>query len=76
MPRRPIVTDHAVLRYMERVMGYDIEAVRDLIAEQTTAAVALGACGFKKDGFTFRFDGEHVVTIYRTHSDPRRICDD
>ncbi|MGS4945179.1 hypothetical protein ACVDG3_06845 [Meridianimarinicoccus sp. RP-17] len=76
MPRRPHVTDHAVLRYMERVMGYDIEAVRALIATQVETAVAVGACGLKKDGFTFRLEGENVVTVYRTHSDPRRICDD
>lgn len=76
MARRPNVTDHAVVRYMERVMGVDVEAVRDLIASEVETAVALGACGLKKDGFTFRLEGENVVTVYRTHSDPRRICDD
>jgi len=76
MPRRPSVSDHAVVRYMERVMGVDVEAVRNLIAAEVETAVAVGACGLKKDGFTFRLDGENVVTVYRTHSDPRRVCDD
>jgi hypothetical protein len=76
MPPRPSVSDHAVVRYMERVMGLDIDAVRARIAAETEAAVALGACGLKKDGFTYRLDGEVVVTVYRTHNDPRQVCDD
>lgn len=64
MKKPPVhVTDHAVLRYMERVMGLDIEAVRVAIAAKVAPAVLAGACGLKSDGFNYRFAGGQVVTI-------------
>ncbi len=44
----PIVTDHAVVRYCERVLGLDMEGVRRRIAEQcqhagTATAVHCGS---------------------------------
>ncbi|KQO43055.1 hypothetical protein ASF08_10795 [Methylobacterium sp. Leaf85] len=41
-PRRsvPIVSDHALVRYMERVMGVDVEAIRAEILEEVAASLA------------------------------------
>lgn len=39
----PRVTDHAVLRFLERARGFDIEAVRQHIAETCAEAAAAGA---------------------------------
>lgn len=40
----PRVSDHAVLRYLERVKGFDIEAVRrEILSPNVQAAVAMGA---------------------------------
>lgn len=58
------VTDHAVLRYLERVKGIDIEAVR---AELTCAAIDTAA-GFGCDTVlrhdcTMRLTGDIVSTV-------------
>lgn len=38
--RELVVTDHAVLRYMERVMGFDIERIKaDMLNEQTASLI-------------------------------------
>lgn len=37
------VSDHAVLRWLEREHGIDVEAVRQHLADQSTDAAALGA---------------------------------
>jgi hypothetical protein len=59
------VSDHAVLRYLERVGGFDIERLRKDIARRVETAVQAGACGVVVDGWSFRVkDGPHgpVVT--------------
>jgi hypothetical protein len=59
------VSDHAVLRYLERVGGFDIERLRQDIARRVETAVQAGACGVVVDGWSFRVkDGPHgpVVT--------------
>jgi hypothetical protein len=62
--RRPIaVTDHAVVRWLERCAGVDIEAVRLRIANDVEAAVAAGAHSLFKDGMTYYLDGTSVVTV-------------
>ena len=40
--KAPIVTEHALLRYFERVLGYDLDAVsRGLLTEQAVAMIAV-----------------------------------
>jgi hypothetical protein len=48
-----MVSDHAVLRYMERVLGFNIDGVRAQIRELTEPAYGVGASGVKKDGFYY-----------------------
>jgi len=46
------VTDHAVLRYMERVQGFDVEAVRQHIARScavVSVTPARGVCLARQD---------------------------
>ena len=57
------VTDHCVIRYMQRVMGLDIEAVRQKIAEAVGPAVRAGAIGLTKDGFNYRISDGAVITV-------------
>ncbi|MET4128378.1 hypothetical protein [Roseovarius sp. MBR-6] len=63
-PRHP-VTDHAVLRYLERVEGVDIEAIRCRIGHLADRAIEMGANGVVSGGFVYRIDGGHVVTVLR-----------
>lgn len=53
---RPLrVTDHAVLRYLERAMGFDIEGVREHIKAICTPAAAIGATCLRAEGVKFEF---------------------
>jgi chromosome segregation ATPase len=60
-----IVSEHAVLRYIERVVGIDLEDVKGKILDDTTKRVILtmGDCRFKKDGMTLVVKDNTVVTI-------------
>ena len=61
-PRHP-VTDHAIVRYLERVQGWNIEMVREHIADLTCAAIEVGASAKIIDGFAYKFTNGRVVTI-------------
>ncbi|QBF31519.1 hypothetical protein [Thalassococcus sp. S3] len=68
-PSRFRITDHAVIRYLERVEGMDLDAVRAKIS----AAVALAedhpaACGVVSDGFTYKLKGDAVTTVMPLNS--------
>ena len=47
------VTDHAVLRYLERVGGFDIEGLRAQIAQRMTLPAAMGVHAVNVDGYRF-----------------------
>lgn len=70
--RQPKVTDHAVIRYMDRVMGIDVEAVRREIGARVAAGVQLKASAVVADGMRFVLADEHVTTVRPCHSDPHR----
>lgn len=57
------VTDHALVRYLERVRGSDIAALRAEIAARVEVGVDLGASGVRVDGFVYKLRGDTVVTI-------------
>ncbi|KZL05538.1 hypothetical protein [Pseudovibrio sp. Ad26] len=63
MPEFHPVTDHAVLRYMERVLEIDVGAVRDLIRRETETALLAGAVGLRSDAIRYVFADGKVVTI-------------
>lgn len=62
-PAIPSITDHAVVRYLERVKGIDVEAVRSEIAEIVGRGVQLGAQSVLLDGMRYRLEGNYVVTV-------------
>ncbi len=59
------VTDHAVLRYLERVEGMDIERVRREIGARVDRAADMGACGVIIDGVNYKIDGGVVATVLK-----------
>ena len=67
------ISDHAVLRYLERVQGMDIERIRREIGARVDIAVDLGACGVIIDGFNYRIDGGVVTTVLRVNKCDIRI---
>jgi hypothetical protein len=66
--RRPIsVSDHALVRWLQRVEGLDVEALRDQIAASAAVGVAYGARIVVVSGGKLILDepGESVVTVLR-----------
>lgn len=69
---RPHVTDHALLRYLERRLGIDVDTHRAAIEEAVQRGVEHQACGVLWDGMRFRLVGHKVVTcVHRSQPDVR-----
>lgn len=66
-----VVTDHAVLRFLERRHGLDVEAVRNEIQNICTTGVRFGAAKVIAHGMKFVIHGEDVVTCIRARPDKR-----
>lgn len=62
-PPIPSVPDHAVLRYLERAQGVDIEAVRQHIRALVTNAVAKKGDAVIIEGVKFVLQDNVVVTV-------------
>jgi hypothetical protein len=62
--REPIrVSDHAVLRYLERGMGLNIEIVREHIAALCASPAAFGAIAVRAEGLRFELASNVVTTV-------------
>ena len=59
----PHVTDHAVLRYLERVYGVDIAGVRKRIARDAEQGCEAGAGAIIVDGTRYVLEGYNVITV-------------
>lgn len=75
-PRTPsladvTVSDHVVIRWLERVMDFDLDAVRAAIITEAGPAAALGAKSVRKGGRTFIIESGCIVTVL--HGDKRRL---
>lgn len=57
------VSDHAVIRYLERVIGMDIETLRREIGHRVDRAAEMGATGCILDGFEYRMKEGNVTTV-------------
>ncbi|UXU74342.1 MULTISPECIES: hypothetical protein [unclassified Paracoccus (in: a-proteobacteria)] len=77
MTRKVIVSDHAILRYLERVGGFDIARLRREIAQRVQAAADVGAGAVVIDGHSFLIDkgefGPVVVTVLPVGKLPRNL---
>lgn len=69
--RRPYITDHAMLRYLERVVGIDVAAHRREVEQRVATAVDLGACALVREGFRYRIDDIRVTTVVPVAADPK-----
>lgn len=59
-----IITEHAVVRYMERKYGADFSIVREeMMTPGLRAAIDNGAAKYVHDGFEFVIAGKRVVTV-------------
>lgn len=72
--KKPVahVTDHAVLRYLERVKGIDIEAVRAELGHVVDKAIEMGAGATIVDGVKYVLRDRCVVTVALAQEPPLR----
>jgi hypothetical protein len=68
MPPRVHLSDHAVLRYLERILEVDVEGIKAKLAGEIAAAAVAGARKYTIGGATFVFDRQPsgdlcVVTV-------------
>lgn len=69
------ITEHAVYRYLERVKGIDMDAVRAEIAAKIAVAEAFGTLeptGVIVDGCVYRLSGKTLVTVFHQHHERDR----
>lgn len=60
----PSVSDHALLRYLERVYGFDVEKIRkEILTPNVVTALKAGASTVKQDGINLVLKGNSVVTV-------------
>lgn len=67
-----IVSDHALIRYLERGMGLNIEIVRQHILSICGDAAAFGAVCVRAEGLRFEIDGNRICTVTPDHVTPNR----
>lgn len=77
MKARLTVSDHAVLRYLERIGGFNIQRLKREIADRLQPAVDAGAGGIVIDGHSFVIEygdqGPVVVTVLSATARPRNL---
>lgn len=70
---RTRVSDHAIVRYLERAQGLDIEALRVEIGRRVERGAELGATGVSIDGLHYVIAGGVVVTVERANTPDIRL---
>lgn len=63
MTRRVHVTDHALIRYLERALGVDTEGLRRRIARAARPGAEKGADAIIVDGVRFCLSDHTVTTV-------------
>lgn len=59
----PKVSDHALVRYLERRHGFNLDSYRnEILTPERESMIRAGAKSIKVDGLTFRVDGKIIVT--------------
>jgi hypothetical protein len=70
------VTDHAVLRYLERGMGLNVEIVREHIAAVCAGPAAFGAVCVRSESLRFEIVHGAVTTVAPDQQLPSNISRD
>jgi len=63
--REPVVTEHAMLRYVERVMGIDLNGIKNsILTEQNRKMIAFaGSCRIKSGNVEFVVKDRRVISV-------------
>lgn len=69
----PTMTDHALLRYMERCHGIDVAAMKaELLSDALVGAIRAGATAMQTPEGTFVINGSSVTTFLGKDMRPKR----
>lgn len=67
------VTDHALVRWLERVKGVDVAALKsELLTDDLVAAARLGAKKYKSGDLIYALNGGKVITVMNKSEEKRR----
>lgn len=59
-----VLTDHALVRYMERVLKIDIETLKnEIVSENIMKAIETGASSITFNGFRYVISNGKIVTV-------------
>lgn len=72
----PFVTDHALLRHLERACGINVELIREHIALLCAPAASVGAKNLKVNDVTYVFQRGNVVTVLGKGMKRNPVSDD
>ena len=67
------VTNHALLRYLERVCGIDVEAIRGRIHAECSEALRHGARRITRHGVRYCIRNGRIVTVIYDPPRPRKL---
>lgn len=67
------VTEHSILRYLERAKGVDIDGIRRHIRSVCEGPAALSAACVRAEGLRFEIVNNAVVTVKPDSQAPGRI---
>lgn len=63
-PRNQAVSDHALIRYMERKLGHDFSKIRQEIKDICSEGLKMGATRISHEGFTYALRNGVVVSVF------------
>lgn len=65
-PTEPRISDHALLRYLERKYNLNIEKIKsEILTENVITAINSGACSVQKDGLQFKIANKIITTVIK-----------
>lgn len=67
-----VVTDHALIRWLERVHGIEVEALREVLYDRVRDAAAVGATRHRTAECTFIFRNGKLITVLDADMKPGR----
>lgn len=66
--KQPRVSDHAVIRYLERKYGFSFERVRaEILTPDRVSAINAGATGISHEGVRFLVRDKTITTVVECH---------
>ncbi|MBK68008.1 MAG: hypothetical protein CMP22_07765 [Rickettsiales bacterium] len=61
----PRISDHALVRYLERVKKIDVDAIRkEILTDDVIAHINTGCKAINRGPYSFKIDNKTIITVY------------